>query len=133
LRPRLLLDTHILVWWLFELRKLSREQARALEAAVRRGEPLAFSAVTLTEIAMLVGGGKLDLKVPLRELFADLAANPVFHLLPVTYEIASEVALLALLKDPADRVLAATARVHRLDLVTSDSRIINSNLVPVIE
>ncbi len=128
-----MLDTHVLVWWLFELRKLSREQSQALEAAVRRREPLAFSAVTLTEIAMAVSEGKLGLKAPLREFFADVAGNPVFQLLPLTYEIASDVALLAVLKDPADRVIAATARVHRLDLVTSDSRIIKSNLVPVIE
>jgi PIN domain nuclease of toxin-antitoxin system len=133
LRPRLLLDTHILIRWLGYPKKLSHEQTRALEAAVRRGEPLAFSAVTLTEIAMLVSEGRLDLKVPLREFFADLAGNPVFQLLPVTYEIASDVALLAVLKDPADRTIAATARVHRLDLVTSDTRIINANLVPVIE
>jgi PIN domain nuclease of toxin-antitoxin system len=128
-----LLDTHIVLRWLGYPKKLSQEQTRILEATVRRGEPLAFSAVTLTEIAMLVSEGRLDLKVPLREFFAYLAANPVFHLLPVTYEIASDVALLSVLKDPADRVIAATARVHRLDLVTSDRRIIDSNLVPVIE
>jgi PIN domain nuclease of toxin-antitoxin system len=133
LRPRLLLDTHILLWWLGYPKKLSQEQTRVLEGALRRGEPLAFSAVTLTEIAILVGDGKIDLKAPLREFFADLARNPVFQLLPLTYEIASDVALLGVLKDPADRVIAATARVNRLDLVTSDTRIINSNLVPVIE
>lgn len=133
MRPRLLLDTHILIRWLFEQRKLSREQSRVLEAAARRGEPLGFSAVTLTETAILVSEGQLDLKVPLREFFADLEANPIFRLFPVTYEIATDVAMLALLRDPADRTITATARVHRLDLVTSDTRIIESNLVAVIE
>jgi PIN domain nuclease of toxin-antitoxin system len=133
LRPRLLLDTHVIVRWLFEQKKLSREQTRALEGAVRQGEPLALSAVTLTEIALLVGEGHLELSARLKEFFSDLAANPIFRLLPLTYEIATDFALLAVLKDPADRVIAATARVHRLDLVTSDTRIIKSNLVPVIE
>lgn len=36
-------------------------------------------------------------------------------------------------RDPADRAIVATARVHRLRLVTSDQRIIESKLVPVIE
>jgi PIN domain nuclease of toxin-antitoxin system len=53
--------------------------------------------------------------------------------LPLTYEVALEVASLAALRDPADRAIAATARVHRLRLVTSDLRIVASGLVPVIE
>jgi PIN domain nuclease of toxin-antitoxin system len=82
----LLLDTHVLIRWLFEIRKLSRPQLRALQSAVRRGEPVAL-----------------------------------------------DVASLGVLRDPADRAIAATARVHRLRLVTSDQRIIESKLVPVVE
>jgi PIN domain nuclease of toxin-antitoxin system len=91
------------------------------------------SAVSLTEIALLVGDGRLALSAPLKEFFADLAANPIFRLPPLTCEIATGFALLSVLKDPTDRVIAATARVHRLDLVASETRIINLNLVPVIE
>jgi PIN domain nuclease of toxin-antitoxin system len=80
------LDTHVLIRWLSETRKLSRPQLRALESAVRRGEPVAL-----------------------------------------------DVASLSVLRDPADRAIAATARVHRLRLVTSDQRIIESKLVPVVE
>jgi PIN domain nuclease of toxin-antitoxin system len=36
-------------------------------------------------------------------------------------------------RDPADRAIVATARVHRLLLVTSDQRIIESKLVPVVD
>jgi len=58
----------------------------------------------------------------------------MFQVLPVTFEIASEVASLGrALQDPAERAIAATARVHRLTLVTSDLRIIGSALVPVID
>ena len=55
-----------------------------------------------------------------------------FLVLPLNYEVAAEAALLANLRDPADRAIVATARVHRLTLVTSDQRIIESKLVPVI-
>ena len=44
-----------------------------------------------------------------------------------------DVASLNVLRDPADRAIAATARVHRLRLVTSDQRIIDSGIVQVVE
>ena len=131
--PRLLLDTHIALRWLIDAKRLSRTQARILETAVQRGEPVALSAITLLEIAVLASEGKLNLKANLNDFFDDLQANPVFRVLPLTYEIASEVASLAVLRDPADRAIVATARIHRLRLVTSGQRIIESRLVPVVE
>ncbi len=131
--PRLLLDTHVLIRWLSDVKRLSRMQLRTLEAAAKRGEPVAISAITLLEIAVLASGGKPVLKVSLDEFFQDLSSNPAFKVFPLTYEIATEAASLSVLRDPADRAIAATARVHRLRLVTSDQRIIESKLVPVIE
>jgi PIN domain nuclease of toxin-antitoxin system len=110
---------------------LSREQVRVLEAAVRRAEPIALSAISLLEIAVLGSAGKLGLKVALEELLEDLQ-SPVFQILPLTCEVAAEVASLGSLRDPADRAIVATARVQRLRLVTSDQRIIESKLVSVV-
>jgi len=104
-----------------------------IESAIRRDEPVAFSAMSLLEIAILESREKSVLKIPLNEFFQDLISNPVFRVLPLTYEVALEVALLAVLPDPADRTIVATARVHRLRLVTSDQRIIESKLVEVVE
>jgi PIN domain nuclease of toxin-antitoxin system len=132
LLPRFLLDTHVAVRWLIDAKKLSREQIRALEGAVRRTEPVALSTMSLLEIAMLTSEGKL--RLPLEDFFGELQANPLFRVIPLTYEIATEVASLgSSLRDPADRAIVATARVHRLRLVTSDQRIIESKLVPVVE
>jgi PIN domain nuclease of toxin-antitoxin system len=128
-----LLDTHILIRWLVDDKKLSRIQLRALEAAVRRGEPIALSAVSLLEIAILASGEKPPFKVALSEFFQDLSSNPVFRVFPLTFEVAMEAALLGVLRDPADRAITATARVHRLRLVTSDQRIIGSKLVETVE
>ena len=129
--PRLLLDTHIAVRWLTDAKRLSREQARILEASVRRAEPLALSAATLLEIAVLASQGKLALKMTINEFFDHLQAGP-FQILPLTYEVAAEVAALGSLRDPADRAIVATARLERLRLVSSDQRIIESKLVPVV-
>jgi PIN domain nuclease of toxin-antitoxin system len=85
------------------------------------------------EIAILASGETPPFKVSLGEFFQDLSANPVFRVLPLTHEVALDVASLGGLRDPADRAIAATARVHRLRLVTSDQRIIESKLVQVVE
>lgn len=131
---RVLLDTHIVVRWLAEPKRLSREQARILNEVIRRRETVAISAITLLEIAMLFSDGPVRIKVGMDELFGQLEASPAFRVLPLTIDIAKEVALLgATLRDPADRVIVATARVHGLRLLTSDRRIIESNIVSAIE
>ena len=130
--PRLLLDTHVAIRWLIESKRLSREQTRAMEGAVRRMEPVSISAMSLLEIAVLTSEGRGRLKVSARDLFEALQADPIFRILPLTYEVAAEAAAFGSLKDPADRAIVATARVHGLRLATSDQRIIESKLVPVI-
>jgi PIN domain nuclease of toxin-antitoxin system len=133
LTPRLLLDTHILIRWLGDQKRLSREQSKALQRSVQRMEPVALSAVTLIEIAVLVSDGRIGVPGGLDEFFLALEANPIFMILPVSFEIALEVASLGFLKDPADRTIVATARAHRLTLLTSDARIIESQLVKIVE
>jgi PIN domain nuclease of toxin-antitoxin system len=96
-----------------------------------RREPLAFSAVSLLEIAALEESGRIEAN--LYEVFDFLRAEPSFELLPVTYDIAEECSRLHSLRDPGDRAIVATARVHRLKLLTSDQRIIESKLVAVVE
>ena len=132
--PRLLLDTHVVVRWMRDSKKLSKQQVRALDEAERRAEPVTLSSMTLLEVAVLVSQGRVKLKTSLQEFFEDLQTNPVFRILPLTYEIAAEVASMgSALRDPADRAIVATARVHRLRLVTSDQRIIDSKLVSVVD
>jgi PIN domain nuclease of toxin-antitoxin system len=82
----------------------------------------------------LSGAGSTRLRVPVQELFAALESAGGFQVLPIDVEVAAEVAALGgSLRDPADRTIVATARIHRLRLVTSDQRIIASKLVPVVE
>ncbi len=130
--PRFLLDTNVLVRWLSEPRKLSRNQARALTDLEANGEPVAISAVTLLELVTAFESGRL--KGRIQDIFDALRASSLFEIFPPTIEIASEMASLGpLLRDPADRAIVATARVHRLTLLTSDQRIVHSRLVSVID
>ena len=132
--PRFLLDTHIVARWLAEPKRLSREQMRVLNEAMRRRSPVAISAITLLELAVLLSDKSHRLKTGMEEMFAELTGNPIFRVLPITVEIAEEVYRLGDgLRDPADRAIVATARVHRLQLLTSDQRIIDSRLTSVVE
>jgi PIN domain nuclease of toxin-antitoxin system len=133
LTPRALLDTHILIRWLADPKRLSRDQARILNDVIRRRESVAVSAITLLEAAMLFSQGALRLKLSLDELFNEFEASPAFRILPLTVDIAKEVSFLGpILRDPADRAIVATARVHGLRLLTSDQRILESNLVSTV-
>jgi PIN domain nuclease of toxin-antitoxin system len=134
LAPQLLLDTHVVIRWVAEPKKLSQDQIRVLRTAVGRGEPLALSAITLLEVAALSVKGGNQLRVNPRELLDTIGASADFQIVPLDIEIATEIAVLGdALRDPGDRTIVATARVHGLRLVTSDQRIIESKLVPVID
>ena len=128
-----LLDTHALVWWVDGSKKLAREQVRATERAASTGA-LFLSEISFWEIAMLVEGGKLTFREPLDEWLERAAAAPAVQRIGITPTIAREVASLSTSRnwDPADRIIVATARVLGARLVTSDSHIIASKLVPTI-
>ena len=129
----LLLDTHIVVRWLYEPKRLSREQRRMLETAEMHGAFLWLSAMSLLEIATM-NEGKRRLIFEIEDLLQQLDSNPTFRIIPLTTEIAREVtSICGALRDPGDAAIVATARVHRLQLLTADQRIIESRLVPVIE
>ncbi len=105
-----------------------------MRESIRRGEPLGISAISLLEIAILLGERTARSNVPAGELLSELESNPAFQIMPLSVEIAAEVAALGgSLRDPADRAIVATARVRNLRLITSDRRIIDSMLVPVVE
>ena len=86
--PRVLLDTHILVRWLADPKRLSRDQARILDEVIRRRQTVAISAITLLELALLSSDGPLRMKLSGDEVFNELEASPVFRILPLTLDVA---------------------------------------------
>lgn len=128
-----LLDTHIVVWWFERSTRLSRAQQRIL-ARSRDDRPLGVADTSLWEIALLVEAGRVRLGLPIDEWLARATASPRVGVYPVTPAVARELVALEATRgwDPADRIIVATARVLGAPLVTSDTRIIDSNLVPTI-
>lgn len=130
---RLLLDTHILIGWVNDPRRLNARQRRAL-TKVGPSTPLYVSDITFWEVAALVERSRIRLSVPLRDWLDAATAPPRVIRLPITAAVAAELAALPLTIDwdPADRIIVAPARVHGRRLVTADDRIIESGLVDVL-
>jgi PIN domain nuclease of toxin-antitoxin system len=94
LTSRFLLDTHILIRYRSDPKRLSREQTRVIDEAIERHEAVAVSAITLLEIALLNREGSIRTKISMDELFSTLEGDPIFVILPLTIDIAREVSFL---------------------------------------
>ncbi len=124
-----LLDTHVLLWWLEDRGRLSPSHREILEAASPTS-PLLVSDITLWEIAMLESLGRIRLAIPLREWLEAAVAPPLVRRQGISPAIAAEVARLpdTFHRDPADRILVATARILGATLLTRDDRILDADL-----
>ncbi len=128
-----LLDTHVMVWWLTDDRKLSREHAKLLERSERSGTAVGLSAISLWEIAKLVERGRIELTQSVDESFEQLETSAFVSILPLTGRVAIESTRLGARfhADPIDQLIVATARCQGLTLLTVDQRIVESGVVAV--
>ncbi len=129
----LLLDTHILLWWLSDSGRLSAGQREALARAGEKS-PLLVSDISLWEVAMLHSLDRIRLALPLREWLSKAVAPPLVRRQGISPAIATEVAALpdSFHGDPADRIILATARVLGATLLTQDQRIVDAGLVDTL-
>ena len=130
---RYFLDTHILLWWLGEDPRLP-EEYRDLLAAADAEKPLWISEISLWEVATLHSLGRIDLRLPLRDWLEKASAPPLVRRLGISPAVAAEVASLpdTFHRDPADRIIVASARVLGAALLTRDRRIANAGIVEVL-
>ena len=128
-----LLDTHVLLWWLTDSARLSPAQ-REVVASASASSPLLVSGISLWEVATLHSLGRLRLTVPLRDWLEAAVAPPLVRLHGVSPAIAAELSGLpdSFHRDPADRILVATARVLGATLLTQDRRIVEADLVKTL-
>jgi len=110
----LLLDTHVLLWWLDDAPVLSAD----VRAAIGDPENLVYvSAATVWEMTIKRALGKLDLPAE----WAEVLAGEPFRRLSITWEHALKVEELPdVHRDPFDRMLVAQSLVEDLVLVTHD-------------
>lgn len=131
MKPPLLLDTHIWLWWLLGQPELAPREREALDALAAAGTPPGLAAISLWEAQMLAGKGRLDVDSPLTHWLPVAAAPETVTLLAL--DVGVILALDGLPKgfhgDPADRIIVATARAHSLPLLTRDANIRRSRAV----
>jgi PIN domain nuclease of toxin-antitoxin system len=127
----ILLDTHVLVWAVAESKRLSKAASAAILKA-QTDEGLAVADITLWELAMLFSRGRIQAYGTVDASVRLLTEGVVIK--PITPEIAAISAQFPpdFPHDPADRLIAATARSEGLALVTRDEKLRMSPLLQTI-
>jgi PIN domain nuclease of toxin-antitoxin system len=121
----ILLDTHVVFWWVRrEKGKLTAMARNAIEAELPGGKIL-VSSITAWETALLVSLGRLNFAVEAGAWLRDVENIPEVRFIPVDNEIGVQAVMLPgeFHKDPADRIIVATARKFGAAIVTADEKI----------
>ncbi len=127
----ILLDTHVLVWMVAESKRLSRPATAAIRAAQESGG-VAISAITLWELASLIARGRIHaygtVDASVRLLIEGVSVKPITpEIAALTTQFPKEYP-----RDPADRLIGATARAEGMFLITRDENIRRSPLLRTI-
>jgi PIN domain nuclease of toxin-antitoxin system len=128
----ILVDTHVVVWLALEPAKISKKASAVIEESRHSGQGLAISDITLLEIAQIERKRRIKLNASLETFLSEVEAR--FVVLPITGRVcARAIGLPAVCpKDPADRIIAATALVEGIPLVTADDEIRRSKALRTI-
>jgi len=119
----ILLDTHVLVWWVNgDHHRLSETARNVLES---REQTTLVSAISCWEVAMLVQRGRIGLSMDVEHWVSLLQSVPQLRLLPLNPSVAVAATRLPdpFHPDPADRFLVAQARELNIPLLTADPKI----------
>lgn len=117
---KLLLDTHLALWWLI---RAQRVPAEARELVENSADPVAISRASLWEMAIKISLGKLEIDL---SRFVKMAEVTGFEWLDIKNEHLLSLARLPLFddhRDPFDRLLVAQSQTEPLILLTSDAKL----------
>ncbi|MEQ1888982.1 MAG: type II toxin-antitoxin system VapC family toxin [Alphaproteobacteria bacterium] len=130
----IILDTHVLVWWVSGQHALSRKAASLIGKNISMERSILVSAISAWEIAMLAASGRLVLSMDIDSWLAEVARIPAIAFIPVDNSIAVKSTQLPgeFHKDPADRMIVALARQLSLELITADEKILQYTHVKTV-
>lgn len=128
----ILVDTHVVMWLALDSSQLSTKAKAAIDNARRAGDGLAISDITLFELAVLTSKGRVHLNISLESFLREVEAR--FVVLPISGRACVRAMGLprSYPRDPADRIIGATALVEGLSLLTADRAIRRSKAVHTI-
>ena len=129
----IVLDTHALIWWVSDPSRLSSSARKTVSAHADRDQVL-ISSISTWEIALLTKRSRLKLSIGTDYWIAHVEALDHIRFVPVDNRIALRSASLPepFHKDPADRMIVATAQQLRAQVVTADEKIRNYPYVETI-
>jgi PIN domain nuclease of toxin-antitoxin system len=127
----ILLDTHVLLWMASDAKRLSKRAHEAIRKA-RQDAGVAIATITLWELAWLAQNGRIALAGSVESFVRETVARVILR--PVSPEIAAMAVRMPenFPRDPADRLIAATAMAEGMALVTADTRIRQSKVVETV-
>ena len=118
---RVLLDTHVFLWWITDDRRVS---PRASEVIADGRNDLLFSVASGWEIAIKASHGRIELPAPMERFLIEQLWENRIDVLPIQMSHALHVhALPHHHRDPFDRMLVAQARLEKLPILSADVRI----------
>lgn len=130
--PPPVLDTHVWVWWMLGDPSLPKAEREALDSLPPESRPV-ISDISLWEFATLVDLGRIRLDIPLHDWLRMATAPATVRIQPVTPDIVLAMNRLpaSFHRDPADRLIVATALSLKLPLATKDRRIRRARPLPL--
>ena len=129
----IVLDTHVLLWWLTDPAQLSPRARQQVKGAAQK-RALCASAASVMEIATLVRRGRLKLAVTFDEWLGDVRLLPELAILPISADIAARAGAYGngVHGDPIDRLIIATAQAGNAPVVTADTAIRSLKIIQTI-
>jgi len=130
----IVIDTHVLLWWVSGTDPLSTRAEKKIKSTLASGSEVIVSDITAWEIAMLIEKGRLVLSMDVENWLNEVSQIDGLRFYPVDNEIGIKSTMLPgkFHKDPADRMIVATARKLAVPLVSADEKIINYEHVKTI-
>ena len=119
----MIIDSHTLVWWLESSEEISEFARHVLDHADDRDELHRVCAVTFWEIGLKVRRGQITTKFPVDQWLVMLGELQWMTIEETTAEVWLKTAEMEWShRDPADRIIAATALIHGEAVLTKDRR-----------
>lgn len=126
----IVVDTHALVWYLLNDKRLSRAAVLALDEATQGGDPILIPSISLVELVYLTEKARIPASMQASLRLALNDPNGPFQLAPLNQEVAYAVQAIGrdVVSDLPDRMIAATALALQAPLVSRDAKIRSSQI-----